>query len=372
MSSTSRRSGCKSRPQIGSASLHSSWPWGHPSQRRLPNSCRDRPQGCAPRRPRRTHDRPHAAAQRSRRRPQPVLMRHISRRDADPDRSRTGYLSESRLLGAFAPTTATGPKASKGQAKKRFDKNLYCGPEMRHIPRHRSRVRVAHMVAHFAFMLWRGATLTTFARGLSGIRVAGSGIMAGHHGWPSSLAGMTEFAPARRRALNWSARNASRNASLRERGSLTAWFDAGTDWRAAPSGKLGGRADHGGAAIRACPSLEVLLPRGAPRLAARADDRSASLAVTSLAVASLPKLAGPDWPVRTGRSRLAGPGLLGAVPAAEDACRAAALPGRRGPAPLAGGPHRDRGLRDRRMACSQARRRAQARAAQGPPRHGRG
>ncbi len=87
---------------------------------------------------------------------------------------------------------------------------------------------------------------------------------------------MSTPAPTRYRTLDWSAYD----ASLRERGSPTVWFDSSTPWHAAPSGKRGGRPVHGDAAIQACLTIEVLsgLP---PRQ------------MTGV-VAGLPKLAGLD------------------------------------------------------------------------------
>jgi hypothetical protein len=53
---------------------------------------------------------------------------------------------------------------------------------------------------------------------------------------------MSKPAPTRYRTLNWS----SYNAALRERGSLTVWFDPSTPWHAAPSGKRGAQPVYGG------------------------------------------------------------------------------------------------------------------------------
>ena len=63
---------------------------------------------------------------------------------------------------------------------------------------------------------------------------------------------MTKPAPTRYRTLNWS----TYNASLRERGSLTVWFDPSTPWHAAPSGKRGGQPVYSDAAIQACLTIE--------------------------------------------------------------------------------------------------------------------
>ena len=90
---------------------------------------------------------------------------------------------------------------------------------------------------------------------------------------------MSKPVPTRYRTLNWSAYN----ASLRERGSLTVWFDPSTPWHAAPSGKRGGQTVYSDAAIQACLTIKVLF--GLP------------LRQTTGFVASLLKLAGLDWPV---------------------------------------------------------------------------
>ena len=90
---------------------------------------------------------------------------------------------------------------------------------------------------------------------------------------------MSKPAPTRYRTLNWSASN----AALRERGSLTVWFDPSTSWHAAPSGRRGGQPVYSDAAIQACLTVKVLF--GLP------------LRQTTGFVASLPKLAGLDWPV---------------------------------------------------------------------------
>ena len=90
---------------------------------------------------------------------------------------------------------------------------------------------------------------------------------------------MSKPAPARYRTLNWPAYN----AALRERGSLTVWFDPRAPWHAAPSGKRGGQAVYSDAAIQACLTIKVLF--GLP------------LRQTTGFVASLLKLAGLDWPV---------------------------------------------------------------------------
>lgn len=79
--------------------------------------------------------------------------------------------------------------------------------------------------------------------------------------------------------LNWSAYN----ASLRERGSLTVWFDPAMAWHATPSGKRGRQQTFWDAAIQACLTIKVLF--GLP------------LRQTTGFVVRLMKLAGLDWPV---------------------------------------------------------------------------
>jgi len=90
---------------------------------------------------------------------------------------------------------------------------------------------------------------------------------------------MSKPAPTRYRTLNWS----SYNAALRERGSLTVWFDPSTPWHAAPSGKRGAQPVYSNAAIQACLTVKVLF--GLP------------LRQTTGFVESLLKLAGLDWSV---------------------------------------------------------------------------
>jgi len=90
---------------------------------------------------------------------------------------------------------------------------------------------------------------------------------------------MPTSAPTRYRTRNWSAYN----AALRERGSLTVWFDPSTPWHAKSSGKRGGQPVYSDAAIQACLTIKVLF--GLP------------LRQTTGFVASLLKLAKLDWPV---------------------------------------------------------------------------
>ena len=90
---------------------------------------------------------------------------------------------------------------------------------------------------------------------------------------------MSKHAPARYRTLNWSVYK----ASLRERGSLTIWFDPSTSWHAMPSGKHSAQPVYRDVAIQACLTVKVLF--GLP------------LRQTTGFVATLMRLAGLDWPV---------------------------------------------------------------------------
>lgn len=90
---------------------------------------------------------------------------------------------------------------------------------------------------------------------------------------------MSRPSPTRYRTLNWP----SYNAALRERGSLSIWFDPTMAWKVEPSGRRGGQAVYSDAAIQACLTIKVLF--GLP------------LRQTTGFVASLLRLAGLDWPV---------------------------------------------------------------------------
>lgn len=85
--------------------------------------------------------------------------------------------------------------------------------------------------------------------------------------------------PPTYRATNWH----DYNAALARRGSLSIWFDAGTQWLAAPTGKRGRQPVFTDAAIQTCLTLRALF--GLP------------LRQTTGMVASLLDLAGLDWPV---------------------------------------------------------------------------
>ena len=84
-------------------------------------------------------------------------------------------------------------------------------------------------------------------------------------------------------------------AALRQRGSLSIWFDPETQWLAAPTGKRGRQPVFCDAAVQTCLTLRALLGLvaiGAPLVRATMATRQ----VTGM-VASLLVLAGLDWPV---------------------------------------------------------------------------
>ena len=83
----------------------------------------------------------------------------------------------------------------------------------------------------------------------------------------------------RYKTSNW----AEYNAALRQRGSLTIWFDPSMSWEAAPNGKHGCQQKFSDGAIQTCLMLKVLF-----RLPLRQ---------TTGLVASLLELAGLDWDV---------------------------------------------------------------------------
>ena len=90
---------------------------------------------------------------------------------------------------------------------------------------------------------------------------------------------MSKPTPPVYRTTNW----AAYNAALRQRGSLSIWFDPETQWLAAPTGKRGRQPVFCDAAIQTCLTLRALL--GLP------------LRQVTGMVASLLVLAGLDWPV---------------------------------------------------------------------------
>jgi hypothetical protein len=81
------------------------------------------------------------------------------------------------------------------------------------------------------------------------------------------------------KTTNWH----SYNQALRQRGSLTVWFDPSMQWEAAPSGRRGRQQAYSDAAIQVCLTIKVLL--GLP------------LRQTTGFVASLLELSGLGWAV---------------------------------------------------------------------------
>lgn len=90
---------------------------------------------------------------------------------------------------------------------------------------------------------------------------------------------MRNWKPTTYKTKNWS----NYNHSLKRRGSLSIWFDAGVDWVAKPSGRRGRQQAYSDAAIQACLTFKVLF--GLP------------LRQTTGFVESLLELVGLDWAV---------------------------------------------------------------------------
>jgi len=90
---------------------------------------------------------------------------------------------------------------------------------------------------------------------------------------------MSSWTPTTYKTKNW----AAYNRALKQRGSLSLWFDAAMDWGAAPSGKQGRQQVYSDAAIQACLTIKVLF--GLP------------LRQATGFVESLLKLIGLNWPV---------------------------------------------------------------------------
>ena len=65
---------------------------------------------------------------------------------------------------------------------------------------------------------------------------------------------MSSWTPTTYKTKNW----AAYNRALKQRGSLSLWFDAAIDWGAAPSGKRGRQQANSDAAIQACLTIKVL------------------------------------------------------------------------------------------------------------------
>ena len=65
---------------------------------------------------------------------------------------------------------------------------------------------------------------------------------------------MSSWAPTNYKTTNWSAYN----EALKQRGSLTIWFDPDMVWRPPPNGKRGRQQSFGDAAIQTCLTMKVL------------------------------------------------------------------------------------------------------------------
>ncbi len=90
---------------------------------------------------------------------------------------------------------------------------------------------------------------------------------------------MSRWIPTKYRTLNW----AEYNLSLKQRGSLSIWFDLQMAWEAEASGLRGRQQTYSDAAIQACLTLKVLF--------------SLPLRQTTGFVESLLRLVGLDWAV---------------------------------------------------------------------------
>ncbi|RJE78445.1 transposase, partial [Paracoccus sp. JM45] len=93
------------------------------------------------------------------------------------------------------------------------------------------------------------------------------------------------------KTTNWK----SYNQALRQRGSLTVWFDPSMQWEAIPSGRRGRQQAYSDAAIQACLTLKTLLGlplrQGVPLFAIGPRTMARGF------VASLLELSGPGWSV---------------------------------------------------------------------------
>lgn len=90
---------------------------------------------------------------------------------------------------------------------------------------------------------------------------------------------MSSWAPTKYKTTNWSAYN----EALRQRGSLTIWFDPDMEWIPPPTGRRGRQQSFSDAAIQTCLTMKVLF--GMP------------LRQTTGFVQSLLRLVGLDWNV---------------------------------------------------------------------------
>ena len=90
---------------------------------------------------------------------------------------------------------------------------------------------------------------------------------------------MSSWTPTAYKIKNWS----NYNRELKQRGSLSSWFDAEMTWEAKPSGQRGRQQAYSDAAIQACLTIKVLF--GLP------------LRQATGFVESLLELVGLDWAV---------------------------------------------------------------------------
>lgn len=90
---------------------------------------------------------------------------------------------------------------------------------------------------------------------------------------------MSRPTPSTYRTRNWPAYN----EALKQRGSLTIWFDPAMAWEAAPTGKRGRQPSYSDAAIQTCLTVKVLF--------------GMALRQTTGFVESLLRLIGLDWTV---------------------------------------------------------------------------
>ena len=90
---------------------------------------------------------------------------------------------------------------------------------------------------------------------------------------------MSSWSPTKYKTRNWP----SYNTALKQRGSLSIWFDAEMEWSAPATGKRGRQREFSDAAIQVCLTIKVLF--GMP------------LRQTTGFVESLLRLAGLDWKV---------------------------------------------------------------------------
>ena len=65
---------------------------------------------------------------------------------------------------------------------------------------------------------------------------------------------MSSWAPTKYKTTNWSVYN----EALRQRGSLTIWFDPDMEWIPPPTGRRGRQQSFSDAAIQACLTMKVL------------------------------------------------------------------------------------------------------------------